>query len=121
MGGQGAPCPVRGRNKIEATPILLSVVELSTAWPYYRYMIKTKESAAADRALRNARGEAEEALYNAWMAYYGMEFISDLTEEEEAGIHAACRETYEKAYELLGPEWTQSTIRAARKDSGEDE
>ena len=84
-------------------------------------MIKTKESAAADRALRNARGEAEEALYNAWLTFYGMDFLSDLTEEEEAAIHAKCWETYGNAYTLLGPEWTQSTIRAARKDSGEDE
>ena len=84
-------------------------------------MIKTKESAAADRALRNARMEAEEELYNAWLVYFGMHFISDLTEEEEAAIYTRQRAAYEKAYDLLGPEWTQSTIRAARKDSGEDE
>ena len=81
-------------------------------------MIKTKESAAADRALRNARMEAEEELYNAWLVYFGMKFLSDLTEEEEAAIYTRQWNAYEKAYELLGPSWTQDTIRNARKDSG---
>ena len=48
---------------------------------------KTKESAAADRALRNAKMEAEEELYNAWLAYFDLKFISDITEEEEAAIY----------------------------------
>ena len=81
-------------------------------------MIKTKESAAADRALRNAKMEAEEELYNAWLVYYGMHFLSDLTEEEEAAIHARMWAAYDKGYELLSPFRTQEIIANARKDSG---
>ena len=82
-------------------------------------MIKTKESAAADKALRNAKMEAEEELYNAWLAYFGMKFLSDITEEEEAAIYARQWAAYDKAYELLGAWWTLGTIENAQKDSGE--
>ena len=80
---------------------------------------KTKESAAADRALRNAKMEAEEELYNAWLAYFDLKFISDITEEEEAAIYTRQWAAYDKAYELLGPSWTQGTIENAQKDSEE--
>ena len=81
-------------------------------------MIKTKESAAADRALRNARAEAEEELYNAWLVYFGMKFLSDLTEEEQEAIHARMWAAYDKGYELLSPFRTQEIIANAKKDSG---
>ena len=82
---------------------------------------KTKESAKADRALRNARMEAEEELYNAWMDFFNMDFKPDLTEEEKEAIRDRRWEAYGKACDLLGPEWAASTVWNARKDSGEEE
>ena len=59
--------------------------------------------------------EAEEALYNAWVAQYETFLNSDVTEEEQAVLDAKCWEAYEKAYTVLGSKWTQRIIRSARE------
>ena len=59
----------------------------------------------------------EKELYDAWKATYevhgGMDCI------EEGRIYERCRIAYERAYDELGPRWTQRIISTARKDAGE--
>ena len=58
----------------------------------------------------------EKELYEAWLATYeghgGMDCI------EEGRIYARAQAAYEKAYDELGPRWTQNILIAARKAAG---
>lgn len=62
--------------------------------------------------------DLEKELYDAWSAYYDMP--SGLSEERAGLISSRCNAAYERAYEELGPRWTQNIISAARRDAGED-
>ena len=62
--------------------------------------------------------DLEKDLYDAWCAYY--EMPSGLSEEQAERISTRCNAAYERAYQELGPSWTQHIISAARRDAGED-
>jgi len=68
--------------------------------------------------MMNEQLPLEKDLYDAWCAYY--EMLVGTSDEEAAQINERCRLTYERAYDELGPRWTQHVIGAARRDCGED-
>jgi hypothetical protein len=68
--------------------------------------------------MMNERLPLEQELYEAWVAYYEMTYAA--SEEEAGAICARCNELYERAYEELGPRWTQEILRDARQDTGDD-
>lgn len=69
----------------------------------------------------NEQLNLEKDLYAAWCAYYEMMVGTGPDSDEEAAqINEQCRLTYERAYDELGPRWTQHVIGAARRDCGED-
>ena len=68
--------------------------------------------------IKNEQLPLEKELYDAWCAFYDMP--SGLSEEQAGRISTRCNAAYERAYEELGPRWTQHVIGAARRDSGED-
>ena len=68
--------------------------------------------------MMNEQLPLEKELYEAWVAYYDM--CTGLSDEEAGAISTRCHEAYNRAYEELGPRWTQQIIRDARADAGED-
>lgn len=60
----------------------------------------------------------ERELYEAWLDTYTVHGGMDCISEER--IYARANAAYEKAYDELGPRWTQNIISAARKAAGED-
>lgn len=73
--------------------------------------------------MMNEQLPLEQELYEAWKATY--EVCTGNAPDEEAlrnegRVYERARLAYERAYEELGPRWTQQIIRDARADSGED-
>lgn len=72
------------------------------------------------------RGEAEDELYNAYKDFCFRDVTCvDMTAEEaaltKAQIQVRRDNAYENAVRVLGQEWADSTVAAARRDCGEDD
>jgi hypothetical protein len=73
--------------------------------------------------MMNEQLPLEQELYEAWKATYEV-CLGNAADEEalrhEGRVYERARLAYERAYDELGPRWTQEIIRDARKDAGED-
>lgn len=71
----------------------------------------------------NEQLHLEQELYDAWRATYEVCTGNAASEEalrNEGRVYERARLMYERAYNELGPSWTQKVLRNARKDAGED-
>jgi hypothetical protein len=67
--------------------------------------------------IKNDLSLIEKELYDAWKAVH--EVQSSLDGPEQDHIYERSRIAYERAYDELGPRWTQRIISTARRDAGE--
>lgn len=60
----------------------------------------------------------DQELYEAWLATYDVHGAMDNIEQER--IYTRARLAYERAYDELGPGWTQNILWDAREAAGEN-
>ena len=73
--------------------------------------------------MMNEQLPLEQELYEAWKATYSVCTGNAASEEalrNEGRVYERARLAYERAYEELGPRWTQQIIRDARAADRED-